>query len=410
MIYNLISKKTVIKRNMKIIVTGQTYYPTVSGAAIFTQRLAENMAKRGHKVYLFIPSDNGQTYYKQENNITEFRFNSLPNPLRKDHKVSPWPYKKMLKIAREIKPDVLHTHDPLNIGYSTVRIGEKLDIPTVMTLHALPIFISSYFPKRFGFNDLIEDFVWWVGRKATVKCDLIISPSKWAAKSIKKREEKLSVRVISNGVDTGLFKPCKSKSEKEKLKKKHGFSLDKKIIIYVGRLGKEKSPEILLKSLPFVLEKQELDLVFVGSGNMAEKLKYLANSLGIEDNVIFKGEIPYNELPDFYKAADVFATTSAIENQSSVVLEAASSGLPIVAFNSGGMPEVIKDKVNGILVSYVGSETFAKGLITVLGDDDLARKMGQESRKFAESNCLKKTYKLYEEVYSTLVNGKNGYF
>lgn len=389
---------------MKIIITNQTYHPTVSGVAIVAQRLAANMAERGHEIYVFAPSDKGESYKRAEKALTEFRLHSFVNPVRKDHHISLFPYRKMSAIIEEIDPDVLHTHDPLNIGYYTGRIGKKLDIATIATVHALPEFLSSYFTDKLGINKLIENFAWWAGNRAATKCDLVITPSHWAANSILKRNPTLAAKVISNGVDTELFKPSISTIEKESFKDKLNISKEEKIIIYVGRLDKEKNLDVLIESLPHVNKEVKAKLVLVGNGSEAQRLKILVNNLGIGRSVLFKGEIPYEQLPDLYRASDLFAIPSAIENQSCVVLEASSSGLPIVAFGFGGMPEIVKNNINGILINPGDHSSFAKALITILKDLKLADKMGKESRRAAELHSLKNTYDEYERVYISAIH------
>ncbi len=384
---------------MKIAITNQTYHPTVSGAAIVAQRLAMNMAERGHEVYVFAPSDKGNSYKRAEKGVTEFRLHSFTNPVRKDHNISLFPYRKMQGIIKEIHPDVLHTHDPLNIGHYTAKIGKKLDIATVVTVHALPEFLSSYFTDKLKINQLIENIAWRAGNRATAKCDLIVAPSQWAADSILERNSTLPVRVISNGVDTELFKPCISLKEKESFKNRLGLLKDEKIIIYVGRLDKEKNLDVLVESLPYVNKEVKAKLVLVGNGSELQRLKALANDLGVKTYILFKGEIPYEQLPNVYRAGDVFAIPSAIETQSCVVLEASSSGLPTVAFRCGGMPEIVKNNVNGVLIDPGDCPSFAKALITILKDFKLSDKMGKESRKAAELHCLKNTYDEYERVY-----------
>ncbi len=392
----------IIIRKMKIVITNTTYPPTVSGAALVAQRLAESLAGRGHKVYVFAPSDKGGFYKAKEGKVIVYRTTSISNPFRSDHRFSPWPYGKILEVAREIKPDVLHTHDPLNIGYATAKVGEQLKIPTVLTVHAIPKFLAAYVPKVGGLDKAVEKLGFWLGAKTVNKCRVVVSPSQWVANLLKKRNSKVEVRVISNGVDTTLFKPPKSGREKEKLRKKLGCPLNKKLIISVGRLNPEKSLDVLIRALPLVLRNIEVQLVLVGGGQEEAKLKALAKSLGVDEKVVFWGEEPYTSLPCLYQAADVFAIPSPFECQGCVALEAASCGLPIVGVHSGGIGEIVGSGGNGLLVESGDFQSFAKALVRLLKDEKLAKKMSKASRQLAEQHSFKKTCDDYEKLYFSL--------
>jgi glycosyltransferase involved in cell wall biosynthesis len=387
---------------MKIVITNTTYPPTVSGAALVAQRLAENLAERGHEIYVFAPSDTGKFYEARERGVTVYRTPSITNPFRSDHRFSPWPFKKILEVAKEIKPDLLHTHDPLNIGYATVKVGEKLGIPTVLTVHAVPKFLSFYVPKIGGFDRAVEGLGWRLGAKTVNKCRVVVTPSQWVADLLKGRNSKTEVRVISNGVDTALFEPPESSREKEILRKNLGWPVSQKIIVFVGRLSQEKSIGVLVKSMPLVLENIEALLVLIGSGQEEVKLKTLANSLGVSEKVIFLGEVSYALLPNLYKAADVFAHPSAYECQSCVTLEAASCGLPIVGVRSGGIGEIVGSGSNGILVKPGDFQSFADALVKLLKDKRLAEKMSKASRQFAERHNFRNTCDDYEKLYFSL--------
>lgn len=392
----------IIIFKMKIVITNTTYPPTVSGAALVAQRLAESLAERGHEIYAFAPSDKGEFYQTKEGKVTVYRTPSITNPFRSDHRFSPWPLKRIMGVVEEIKPDLLHTHDPLNIGYATAKVGEQLKVSTVLTVHAIPKFLAAYVPKMGGFDRAVESLSWWLGTRTARKCHAVVVPSRWVANLFKERDSKVRVRVISNGVNTALFKLPKGGRGRENLRKKLGWPLSQKIIISVGRLNPEKNLDVLIKALSLVLKSTEAQLVLVGGGKEEVKLRALAESLGVSEKVIFWGEEPYISLPHLYQAADVFALPSAFESQSCVALEAAACGLPIVGVCSGGIGELVGSGGNGLLAEPGDFQSFANALIMLLKDEKLANKMSKASRQLAEQHNFEKTCDDYEKLYSSL--------
>ena len=152
---------------------------------------------------------------------------------------------------------------------------------------------------------------------------------------------------IPLGVDTSLFK----KMEKTKMRKKFDLPKNSKIIIYVGRLSKVKGLDLLLKAFSIYIEKvPNSKLILVGDGEERTNLESNCKILGICDNVIFKGEIKHQNLPEILNCADIFVMTSYAEGLPNSLLEAMSCELPVISTNVGGVKELIQSNKNGIVL------------------------------------------------------------
>jgi len=136
-----------------------------------------------------------------------------------------------------------------------------------------------------------------------------------------------------------------------------------------------------------------------------KKLVSYATKLGVKDNIIFTGYFPDKKLPKLYQAADIFAFSTFYENLPFAVLEALSTGLPVVTTNVGGIPEMIDDGKNGFLVEPFNSKQLADRILFFLEHPSAASEMALLARKTIENQfdwrlIVKKVVKVYDEALS----------
>lgn len=195
--------------------------------------------------------------------------------------------------------------------------------------------------------------------------------------------------VIYNGIDIERFIP---KSTKE----------DTFTVLSTSRLIRRKGIEFLIKGFAKFIEKsRNSKLVLVGDGDQKGELINLVNSLGITNYVEFLGSVPHDEIAQIYRNSDAFVLPSFNEGMSNSILEAMASGLPIISTSTGGSEELVSNN-NGFIVEKENSEQIAEKLFTLYSNRELVDKMGNESRKKAEtmswSNMAKEYFKIYKNV------------
>jgi glycosyltransferase involved in cell wall biosynthesis len=220
-------------------------------------------------------------------------------------------------------------------------------------------------------------------------------------KYYKVKEEK--IRVIHNGVDTNKFHPA---SDKPRMKAELGFKPEDMLILSVGRLYARKGLFTLIESMPAVINRfRNAKFVISGKGQSNEMKKLIAHAgkLGVVDNIIFTGYYPDRELPKLYQAADVFAFSTFYEHHPFAVLEALSTGLPVVTTTVGGIPETIENGKNGFLVEPLSREQFAQRILYLLEHPAEASEMGILARKTVEERfdwriIVKEVLKVYDEA------------
>jgi glycosyltransferase involved in cell wall biosynthesis len=213
--------------------------------------------------------------------------------------------------------------------------------------------------------------------------------------------------VIPNGINIEHFNISCSKEEcREKL----GLELNKNIILFVGNLIQYKGPDILVRAASIVVKEiPDIELIFVGSGNMRNELEELSKKLGVEKHVKFAGFVEERLKLLYYKAADIFCLPSIMSTESFgiVNLEALACGLPIVASAIGGIPDIVKDGVNGLLVSPKNPGALADAITYLLKNEDVRRKMGKKGREMVKKYSWEEIAGRMEKIYKELINASN---
>jgi glycosyltransferase involved in cell wall biosynthesis len=175
------------------------------------------------------------------------------------------------------------------------------------------------------------------------------------------------------------------------------------VVLYSGRLGGEKSLDVLLRAFAIVAKKTRASLVLSGSGPDAGILKDLAGQLGISRITHFVGFVPDNDFPSLYGIASMFAIPSTAELQSIVTLEALASGLPVVAADSNALPELVHHGKNGFLHKPFDPPGMAVFLERLLRNPSLRARMGAESLRIVAKHDYPQVFKTFEKLYRQVI-------
>jgi phosphatidyl-myo-inositol dimannoside synthase len=194
---------------------------------------------------------------------------------------------------------------------------------------------------------------------------------------------------LAPGVDTATFRPgAGGGAVRERL----GLA-DRPIVVCVSRLVTRKGQDTLIRAWPQVCAAGGVlpVLLLVGGGRAAGRLQRLARQLGVAETVIFAGEVPQQELPAYYDAANIFAMPCRtrlggldVEGFGAVYLEAAATGLPVIAGNSGGAPDAVRDGETGYVVPGGDVTALTHRLNQLLSDPEAAKAMGAKGRDWME--------------------------
>ncbi len=289
------------------------------------------------------------------------------------------------------KSDLLHAYWTPS-GLVALMVKGIRNVPVVVTLWGSDI----YFARTPLFAGIFK----WLMRKADA---IVCESDSFRNQLIQLGIPTKKISVIANGIDFEAFKP----SDKTTARRRLNLPQDKTIIINVGGLSPVKDQKILIEAASQIIaNKPDLLLVLVGEGETRKELEALVQSKGLQEQVHFTGFQKVTKIPDWLNSADIFVLTSVSEGNPNIILEAMSSGLPIIATAVGGIPEMIRDGEEGLLIPPRSPEALAEKLNTLLGDPELQKKLSQNALKTVQSNYAswEKQASQLKALYAGLLN------
>lgn len=284
-----------------------------------------------------------------------------------------------------------------------LRYHRKNGIPMVVTYHGdwAPDFGSPL--RRLGVsvaNRLITEPI-------LREADAIISPTRIYIENSRflgRYREK--VVVIPNGI---VLDECRSDLTRDQARLRLGLPREAFIILFFGFLTPYKGPDVLLRAFKSLAARvPEALLVFAGTGTLYGSLQREATRMGLSDRVRFLGWVDDKEKPLVYRAADLFClpSTRSSESFGIVNVEAMASGLPVVSTRIGGIPDVVHEEANGLLVEPHNPEALAAAILRIHGDPDLRRRLGEGALASVPQYSWTTIGRMTEEVYRRLLEGR----
>jgi 1,2-diacylglycerol 3-alpha-glucosyltransferase len=384
---------------MRIAYLTQPYPPMVSGASIVAEQLAKAMAARGHQVFVIAASETGKPYTERTQNLTVLRLNSIRNPLRVNQRIMFMQRRAVLQALYRFKPEVIHVHEPLQMGLVGLRYAKGTNIPITMTSHQLPWFVAPYMPNIPGLRVWTEKQVWKVARWLAAQYTIVISPTKTISNIIRQNTG-ITPKTINYGIELKTFNAKHCKGETISVRTKFNIPADAPIILHAGRLDADKHADRVILASANAIKTLGAHLFLAGDGCEKSALLKLCRSLGIESQVHFPGFISNKqELAAVYRSSDLFVTASEIETQGIVILEALACGLPVVAVRAACIPEIVRDGINGRLVESGDICTMAKAIETILQSHIIAHSMKIHSLALAKKYDIQVSFTKHEELY-----------
>lgn len=372
---------------MKIGMFTDSYRPYTSGVVRSIETTAGKLTELGHEVYIFAPS---YPNYEKEPNV--FRFASVPTPTYPDFAIA-LPFSLYLNATiRRLDLDVIHVHSPFSMGLLGARCAKRYDIPLVFTYHTMYDQYVHYLPFAQGISRKV---VLRLSKKFCNRCDLVITPTEIIRNIVADRIE-TRVEAVPTGIEMNEF----SNMDRTWLRREYNISDDYKILLHLGRLGKEKNVGFLLKSYNEILKTHpKTKLVIVGDGPERQDLQEEATQKGLTD-VLFTGPLSRQRVVDSYAGADIFIFASTTETQGLVLGEAKAAGLPSVAVKALGAAEMVQDGVDGFLTP-LSQELFTARILQLLENDGLRKVMAEraliEAEKISSTAMAKKLLSVYED-------------
>lgn len=346
---------------MKIALFTETYLPHVNGVVTHIKSLKEGLEALGHEVLVVTSDSDAKEHYIKDNvlycpGIVAKRFYeySLSLPYSRDR----------LKILKEFNPDIIHIHNEFGIGLFGIFASKILKVPLVYTLHTMyDDYLYYVFPKLLLRPAKRAAHLYFKSVANSSKA--ITGPSQKVSNFLKGIGVEKDVTVIPNSAEIDIFNPENFTSEqKDALKEKYNIPKDRMLVCFCGRLGKEKSVDVLLDFWKQTVTKEDkMHLLLIGDGPSFDELLAQARELDIMDMVTFTGKILHSEIPPYYAASDVYITASLSEMHSVSMLEGMASGLPVLSRLDPENADQIQEGINGFI--YVTPQEMYEQLLKI---------------------------------------------
>ena len=388
---------------MKIGIFTDTYNPVTSGVVTSINMLEQEMKKRGHEVFVFTTSKSIQP----NDNQTLYMLNSIPLLIAKQYKnrIATFYSREIAKQIKEIGLDIVHTQTEFSVGAFGKIISRKYDIPFIHTYHTMWEDYVHYISPLKGKNIRLKRLARTISRAFVRKAECVITPSNKTAKYLKYKckVKNKPIYVIPTGIDIAPFKSSNfTEEERDNLKKSLGIKPNEKIILFLGRVASEKSIDVIMDIMPSIFEEHpDYKFLIVGDGPSKKDLEEQARKLNIDNNVIFTGKVPWNEVPKYYNIGDVFVNASITETQGLTFIEAMSAEIPVVAKYAPNLSEFIHTNKNGILVKK--NSDFKKAIIDVIENENLRKTLIRGGNETAKEYSIEVFGDKLEMLYTEII-------
>ena len=377
----------------------------VGGLASVVSELSEAVVNQGHEVHIFTRGTRNQSETEIINGVVYHRCFSSPfNPsddiLLYFDKMSDALVKcfKSTERASE-KFDIVHFHD-----WHAINLSNNFNLlkspSSVVTFHSTEWGRNGgIFRKTKLFSEISKR-----EKYAAEAADLVTTVSRTMKNELKLlyKIPDLKIDVVPNGIVSERFK---REVDAESIKSRFNLSSSDPMILFIGRLTRQKGPDLLIGAMPKILKNNPLaKLVIVGEGALSKRLKLMVKKLDLKDSVRFLGYLPQDDYLDLLNSCDLVCIPSRNEPFGLVLLEAWSAKKPVVATDVGGLSENIENLKNGVKVNP-SSDSISEGINYLLNDPSKRKKIGEEAYKMVETGfswevVAKATLKSYEKILS----------
>jgi 1,2-diacylglycerol 3-alpha-glucosyltransferase len=389
---------------MNIVMLSNTYAPHVGGVARSIDAFSRQYRELGHQVLIVAPEFDNQP--PGEKGIV--RIPAIQHFNGSDFSVA-LPVSGLLTEALDaFQADIVHAHHPFLLGMTAMRIARYRQLPLVFTHHTLYEQYTHYVP---GDSPMLRRFaVQLVTRYANLS-DRVFAPSESIALLLLERGVHTPINIVPTGVELPDF--CKG--DGVAVRRKMGIPDNAFVVGHIGRLAPEKNLHFLATSIAGFIragmastagqsDRREVHCLVVGCGPSEADIRAIFAGQGVTGRLHMDGILTKRALAGAYHAMDVFAFASTSETQGMVITEAMAAGNPVVALDASGVREVVKDRVNGRLLTEQKTDTFASALQWVMEQSaEQMRALAEAARETAEQYSMPNTARRALDCYEQLL-------
>lgn len=375
---------------MKILITTDTYRPTINGVVTSIESLKKALDRLGHDVRILTFSDSFNS--KQEGDI--YYMGSLgAGKFYPDARMNKLFYNRFYEDIMDWKPDIVHSQTEFTMFIQAKKIAKDLDIPLLHTYHTVYEDYTHYFSlnKKIG-KELSKQFT----KQIIKNTDGVVVPTNKIYNLLTEYNIHEDIYVAPTGINVNKLSEC------DDFDIRSGYKIpeDKHIVLFLGRIGKEKNITEILQYLENI-NRDDIVFIIAGAGPFLSELKDICSNSKIRDRLIFTGMIDSSKVGNFYSKADVFVSASTSETQGLTFIESMACSTPIICRHDDCLDGVLIEGKTGF--GYDTEEEFIDYLNQILDNEKLRDKMGKNCKQLVDENYTEDSFankieKIYKKV------------
>ena len=389
---------------MRIGIFTDTYIPFINGVTTSVLMLKGALEKKGHEVFI-VTVNNEDLHYKYEDDDKIIRIPGVPIGIYDYRLTGIYPLKAINKI-KKWNLDVIHSQTEFGVGTFARIIAKQFNIPLVHTYHTMYEDYIHYITKGYfkkSSKKLVEYFTLFYCDKTIT--ELVVPTKKTYELFKKKYKVDRNIYIVPTGIDVERFYRENNKVDVVKFRRELGLNKDDFVILFVGRLGREKNLDLLISSMKSLIDvSKKIKLLVVGDGPDADIYKEYVKKNNISNNVIFTGKVSWDNVVSYYIISDLFATASTTETQGLTVIEAMAASLPVVCINDESFSTTVINDLNGMI--FNNRREYKKAIITLFNDRKLLSNLGRQARIESEMHSSKYFAEKLLDVYNIAIKNK----
>ena len=382
----------------RVCVVTHFFLPHLGGIEKVAYEESRRLAKMGYDMTV-LTSYLGKENQSEIDGIKVLRYPAY-HPAERFGLPLPIPKLSSIDVFRKAieKSDLVHAHGhPYASSHIACRLAKKYGKPFILTQHNT--FVN--YESCLNLAEHVNDFV--LCRQTLRNSDKVIAVSQKTLEYVSRLgASRFKTMILYNGVDVDRFRPMNRLESRRKL----DLPRNKFLVLTVRRLVYKNSLDTLIDAASSIVPSNpDVLFVIVGRGPDADFIQKRIERLGIVNNVILKGGVSDEDLPHYYGSADLFVLSSRSgEGFPLTVLEAMASGLPVIATNTGGTSEAVRNGINGILIQPKRPGLLTSGILRLLSSQEEKQKMGMRARMMVEKEFTwEKSAKKLESIYEKII-------
>jgi len=378
--------------NMRVGIFSDTYRPQVNGVVSSILTLEKELRKKGHKVYIITTTDpDAPTVEPNVLRIPSVEFKPLPQ-----YRLGMLYSSKIIKKIKRLELDIIHSQTEWGVGTFARFAAINLEIPLVHTYHTLYEYYTHYV-TRGHFTVPAKKLAAAISKFYCEKCNALIVPTRKVEDILYSYDVDKDMNIIPTGIELDKFYRENYTDEEIKfMRENFGIKDTDFLCVYIGRIAKEKSIDVLIDMFSKITD-ETYKFMIVGRGPVIEDLKEQAEKLGINDRVIFTGEVPHDKVPVYYQMGDVFLNASISETQGLTFVEAMAAKTPVNARYDLNLEDLLVKNEAGLV--YKDEEEFINNIKLLKENKEFREKIIENAYNVSQDFTAEKFGDRVEAVY-----------